>query len=118
MIIHEDNKPRLQRRLAVVKGLIEGKDGQVRAAHIRTKITRQLDQWPSCIHWRCTVKNAESKMAPLFQKKLSNQLMVHPKIISRIQLIPILYTMRAAASKAIQKIKKWIGILGSPSENV
>jgi len=36
VIVHEDNKPRLQWRLAVVEDLIKGKDGQIRAAHIRT----------------------------------------------------------------------------------
>ena len=88
MVIHEDNKPGLQWRLAVIEDLIEGKDGQVRAAHIRQVTTKQLDQWPSCIYWKCTVKNVESKMELLFQKKLSNQLMIHPKLINRIQLIP------------------------------
>ena len=38
VIVHEDNKPRLQWRLAIVEDLIKGKDGQVRAAHIRTSI--------------------------------------------------------------------------------
>ena len=36
VIIHEDNKPRPQWRIVVVEDLIEGKDGKVCAAHIRT----------------------------------------------------------------------------------
>ena len=36
MIVHEDNKPRLQWRLAIVEDLIKGKDNQIHATHIRT----------------------------------------------------------------------------------
>ena len=45
MIVHEENKPRLQWRLAVVEDLVKGKDGQVHAAYIRTsnyKTTRPI----------------------------------------------------------------------------
>jgi len=36
VIVHKDNKPRLQWRLAIIEELIKGNDGQVRAAHITT----------------------------------------------------------------------------------
>jgi len=36
VIVHDDNTPRIQWRLAVVEELIMGNDGQVRAARIRT----------------------------------------------------------------------------------
>ena len=84
-------------------------------------ITKQLNQWPSYIHWRCTVKNVESKMTPLFQKKLSNQLMICLKIINRIHAntdITHVYTIKAVASKALQTITEWSGILGQPPEDV
>jgi len=34
--VHEDNKPRLQWKIAIVEELIKGNDGQVRAAYIKT----------------------------------------------------------------------------------
>jgi len=40
--VHEDNKPRLHWRLAMVENLIEGNDGEVRAAHIRTSNHRTM----------------------------------------------------------------------------
>ena len=44
MIVHEDNKPRLQWRLAIVEDLIKGNDGQVQAAHIRTSSHKTTTQ--------------------------------------------------------------------------
>ena len=35
VVVHDDNKPRLQWRLVVIKELIRGRDGQVHAVHIR-----------------------------------------------------------------------------------
>ena len=40
IVIVRDDKPRLQWKLAIVKDLIKGNDGLVRAAHVRTEKCR------------------------------------------------------------------------------
>ena len=48
VIVHEDNKPRLHWRLAIVEDLIKGNDDQVRVHISGQALTQLLDQLPSC----------------------------------------------------------------------
>ena len=121
VIVHEDNKPRLQWRLAIVEDLIEGKDGQVRAAHIRTsnyKTTRPVAKlYPLEVHSEeCERQNATTTPEEIARSVDStpngNQQRTADTNTTRVR------TMRAAASKALQKIKEWSGVLALPPEDV
>ena len=123
MIIHEDNKPRLQWRLAVVEGLIEGKDGQIHAAHtcIRTsnhKKTRPVAKlYPLEVHSEeCRKQNGTTVPEDIEQSvndmPKDNQQNKGDADITHVR------TMRAASSKALQKMKEWSGIFAPPPEDV
>ena len=123
MIVHEDNKPRLQWRLAVIEDLIEGKDGQARAAHIRTsnhKTTRPVAKlYPLEVHSEeCEKQNNTTVPIPEETERSvdgmpkGNQQRTVEADVTRVR------TMRAAASKALQKIKEWSSVLGPPPEDV
>ena len=123
VIVHEDNKPRLQWRLAVIEDLIEGKDGQVRAAHIRTsnhKTTRSVAKlYPLEVHSEeCEKQNNTTVPIPEETERSvdgmpkGNQQRTAEADVTRVR------TMRAAASKALQKIKEWSSVLGPPPEDV
>ena len=121
VIVHEDNKPRLQWRLAIVEDLIEGKDGRVRAAHIRTnnyKTTRPVAKlYPLEVHSEeCEKQNATTAPEEIARSVDStpngNQQRTADTNTTRVR------TMRAAASKALQKTKEWSGVLSLPPEDV
>ena len=84
-------------------------------------ITRRRDQFPSYTHWRCAVKNVEGKMTPLFQKKFEHLGDSTPKDNqgkTDDTDTTCVCTMRTPASKALQKMKEWSGVLGPPPENL
>ena len=111
---------RLQWRLAVVEDLIKGKDGQVRAAHIRTsnhKTTRPVAKlYPMEVHSECGKQNGTT--VPEETERLvdstpkDNQQKTADTDTTRVR------TMRVAASKALEKMKEWSGVLGLPPEDV
>ena len=111
MIVHEDNKSRLHWRLAVVEDLIKGNDGQVRAAHIRTsnhKTTRSVAKlFPLEVHSEATPEEAD-------QSSTSTESQQSTAATETVRV----RTMRAAAARALQRMKEWNGALGQPPENV
>ena len=121
VIVHEDNKPRLQWRLVIVEDLIKGKDGQLRAAHIRIsnyKTTRPVAKlYPLEVHSdECGKQNGTTAPEEIARSvdstPNSNQQRTADTNTTRVR------TMRAAASKVLQKIKEWSGVLAPPPEDV
>ena len=115
VIVHEDNKPRLQWKLAIVTDLIKGNDDQVRAAHIRTSThatTRPVSKlYPLEVqdieqNGPAITEDVESPTNNIVNEDVQNTATIHTR------------SMRAAASKAIQKMKEWNGLLGPPPEDV
>ena len=108
VIVHEDNKPRLQWRLAVVENLIQGNDGHVRAAHIRTnshKTTRPVAKlYPLEVHSELEDDDTTAEVvANPSQQKTDT---------------PRVREVRAAAARTLQKIKQWSKVLGPAPENI
>ena len=105
----------------MVEDLIEGKDGQVRAAHIRTsnyKTTR-----PVAKLYLLEVHSEDCGKQNGFTVPEENKQSVDDTPQDKQQntvdtnLTPV-RNMRAATSKALQKIKEWSSILGPPLEDV
>ena len=114
VIVHEDNTPRLHWRLAVVEDLIKGNDGQVRAAHIKTsshKTTRPVAKlYPLEVHSELSDNSNDDDLT-------EPDLPASSKETTTSQL-PRVRRVRVAATRALQKIKEWSGVLGPAPENV
>ena len=121
VIVQEDNKPRLQWRLAVAEDLIEGKGGQVRAAHIRTsnhKTTRPVAKlYPLEVHSEECGKQNSTTVPEEIEQSVDDMPKDDQQDTADTNITPV-RNMRAAASKALQKFKEWSGILGPPPEDV
>ena len=104
MIVHDD-KPRVQWKLAVVEELIEGRDGMVRAAHIRMdklKTTRPI-----------------VKLYPLEVSEVENQATTPDNsevFQSSEELSTTTRAKRAAALRACQKLTEWADALRAPED--
>ena len=120
-IIHEDNKPRLQWRLAVVKDLIEGKDGQIHAARIRTskrKKTRPVAKlYPLEVHSEESRKQNGTTVPEDIEQSVNDMSKDNQQNKGDADITHV-RTMRAASSKALQKMKEWSGIFSPPPEDV
>ena len=104
VIVHDD-KPRVQWKLAVVEELIEGRDGMVRAAHIRMdklKTTRPI-----------------VKLYPLEVSEVENQATTPDNsevFQSSEELSTTTRAKRAAALRACQKLTEWTDALRAPED--
>jgi len=118
VIVHEDNTPRIQWRLAVVEELIMGNDGQVRAAHIRT--STHTTTRPVAKLYPLEVQDGKQSDSTISEDvEVSN----NEEPTEETQKTADTDTnctrrMRVAASKAIQKIKEWNRALGPAPEDV
>jgi len=96
VIVHET---RLHWRLAIVEDLIKVIDGQVRAAHIKTsnhRITQPVAKlFPLEVHSEVAPEEADQSVTKTV----------------------CVCTVRAAATRALQKMKEWNGVFGPPPEN-
>jgi len=110
VIVHEDNKPRLHWRLAMVENLIEGNDGEVRAAHIRTcnrSTTRPVAKlFPLEVHKEVAQEEIDQ----------SNTGSGHQQSITTAEETVRVRPVRAAAERAREKIKEWSEVLARPGE--
>jgi len=116
VIVHDDNKPRLQWKLAMVEDLIKGMDGQVRAAHIRTSnysTTRPVSKlYPLEVHSESSeetvtdpAQEEAQQSADSVQDDREETAAVIDSTVGR--------TRRAAATKALHKMREWSSVLGS-----
>ena len=118
VIIHEDNKPRLQWRLAIVEDLIKGNDDQVRAAHIRTSTHTTTIPVAKLYPLEVQDEKQNDPIAPedveLSTENVANEDMQKTADTNTVRT----RSVRAAASKTIQKMKEWNRVLGPPPEDV
>ena len=116
VIVHDDNKPRLQWKLAIVEDLIKGKDGEVRAAHIRTSnytTTRPISKlYPLEVHSEGSETASEEPQQSVDDMHLKDKEKdaTTDSTITRVR--------RAAATRALEKMKEWSSVLGPPPEDV
>ena len=94
-----------------MENLIKGNDGQVSAAHIRTsnhKTTRPVAKlFPLKMHSEATPEDADQPSASTESQQSA----------AAAETVRV-YTVRAAAARALQRMKEWNGALGPPPENV
>ena len=112
VVVHDD-KSRLHWRLAVVEDLIEGKDGLVRAAHIRMdklKTTRPIVKlYPLEVSHMDTVSQATTNFDDTPSDSVeASQIVEESSTTRRVQ--------RGAASRAHQKIAEWTNLLRAPED--
>ncbi|XP_065911109.1 uncharacterized protein [Dysidea avara] len=116
--VHEDNKPRLQWRLAIVEDLIKGNDDQVRAAHIRTSTHTTTRPVAKLYPLEVQDEKHNDPTAPedveLSTDNVANEDTQKTADTNTVRT----RSVRAAASKAIQKMKEWNRVLGPPPEGV
>lgn len=103
VLIHDDS-PRTKWRLAVIEGLIEGKDGLVRAANLRTS-TGQTNR-PIARLYPLEIR---ADIASKEEKKPAVAEVQHPKEIR---------SRRTSAKNALKKIAEWTNSLNAPREDV
>jgi len=118
VIVHKDNKPRLQWRLAIVEELIKGNDGQVRALHIKTSThtaTRPVAKlYPLEVQDGKKGDTSAPEDVELSTNKLVNE---GTQSIAETSTVCVC-SMKAAASKAIQRMKEWNRVLSQALEDV
>ena len=112
VVVHDD-KSRLHWRLAVVEDLIEGKDGLVRAAHIRMdklKTTRPIVKlYPLEVSHMDTVSQATTTSDDTPSDSVeASQAVEESSTARRVQ--------REAVSRAHQKIAEWTNVLRAPED--
>ena len=111
MVIVHDDKPRIQWKLAVVEKLIEGRDGLVRAAHIRMdnlKTTRPIVKlYPLKVSDTDDDSQPTSGDVPPSNSEVP-QSAEDPSVVTRPQ--------RKATLRAYQKLAEWTDTLRAPED--
>ena len=112
VVIVQDDKPRVQWKLAVVEGLIEGRDGMVRAAHIRMdklKTTRPIVKlYPLEVSDDEVIDQSPTHPTTNPDDVQVSQSTEGPSSAARPR--------RTAALRAYQKIAEWTGALRAPED--
>ncbi len=108
VLVHDD-KPRVNWKLAVIENLIEGEDGQIRAAHIRTS-TGKTNR-PIARLYPLEIRATTREDHPVAIKEPVKQ-------NENIQEDRTERSTRAAARTALQRISKWAKALNAPPEDV
>jgi hypothetical protein len=108
VLVHDD-KPRVNWKLAVIENLIEGEDGQIRAAHIRTS-TGKTNR-PIARLYPLEIRATTREDHPVATKEPVRQ-------NENIQEDRTERSTRAAARTALQRISKWAKALNAPPEDV
>ena len=108
VLVHDD-KPRINWKLAVIENFIEGEDGQIRAAHIRTatgKTNRPIAKlYPLEVRATTRADNpVETKESIIHNENSPEDRMERP--------------IRAAAKNALRQISNWAKVLNAPPEDV
>ena len=108
VLVHDD-KPRINWKLAVIENFIEGEDGQIRAAHIRTatgKTNRPIAKlYPLEVRATTRADNpVETKESIIHNENSPEDRMKRP--------------IRAAAKNALRQISNWAKVLNAPPEDV
>ena len=120
VVVVQDDTPRIRWKLAVVESLIEGNDGLVRAAHIRTD--------------KCRTTRPIVKLYPLEVVSNDNEPQEHqhtsghidevtteansPAVVDSTLNRPNVRPRRNAATKALRKMKEWTNVPCRPPEDV
>lgn len=112
VVIVQDDKPRVQWKLAVVEGLIEGRDGMVRAAHIRMdklKTTRPIVKlYPLEVSDDEVIDQSPTHPTTNPDDVQVSQSTEGPSSAARPRW--------TAALRAYQKIAEWTGALRAPED--
>ena len=119
VIVH-DEKPRMQWKLALVEGLIKGRDDLVRAAHI--KMGNYRTTRPIVKLYPLEVCNPDAVNPPGHSDSVTNETRNSQSTIDEKRVDSNSSVgqraRRKAASKALEKISEWTSTLSRAPEDV
>ena len=110
VLIHEDKQPRLNWKLAIVEELIEGHNGLVRAANVRT--SNIVTSRPIAKLNLLEVSSSQEMMQPCQEETEENS--AASPVVATLEERP----RREAARKALEQMSEWNKELCRPSEDV
>ena len=108
VVLIQDDTPRIDWKLAVVEELIEGKDGLVRAAHIRTAQGRTNRPISKLCPLEVSSDESQAECVEMPDSPDSEATAATEAILPRPQ--------RRSKEKAREQISSWIRDLGGPED--
>ena len=109
IVLVQDDKPRINWKLAVIEHFIEGEDGHVRAAHIRTATGKTNRPIAKLYPLEVRATNEADHPVEMKEHIIQNE---------NLQEHRIERPVRTAAKNAKRQISNWAKVLNAPPEDV